>query len=40
VDQAHNYWEWIEGYSSQACLRKVRDATTKKSYAATNIAYR
>jgi hypothetical protein len=40
VDQADNYWEWIERYSSQACLRKVKDAVTGKFYAATNIAYR
>jgi hypothetical protein len=40
VDEPHNYWQWIDGYSTNACLRKVRDATTKKFYAATNIAYR
>uniref|UniRef100_A0A383VTM6 Uncharacterized protein n=1 Tax=Tetradesmus obliquus TaxID=3088 RepID=A0A383VTM6_TETOB len=40
VDQAHNYWEWVEKYSSQTCLRKPLDAATGKYYAATNIAYR
>ncbi|KAF6266116.1 hypothetical protein COO60DRAFT_1676505 [Scenedesmus sp. NREL 46B-D3] len=40
VDQAFNYWEWIEGYSTKACLRKRRDRVTKNFYAATNIAYR
>jgi hypothetical protein len=40
VDQPSNYWEWIEKYSSQTCLRKVLDTKTNKYYPATNIAYR